>query len=101
MKIPLALLLMIALLSMTVASANAQLSAPSCAGQLRVGDVCQAAALPVPSPDKGKTGGICCEMFPPAEAPGLAPVARPAAHVEPARPRAASRMQPHWRPPRL
>lgn len=93
-------LLMISLLSMTVATASAGPSAPSCSSQLRADDMCYAAALPTASAEKGKAGGICCEMFPPADGAHLFASAGQPVGLETRRLRMAGGTVPHWRPPR-
>lgn len=100
MKALFTLLLMMSLLAMTHTAASAGPAAPACATQLRADDMCHAVALPTASAEKGKAGGICCELFPPGDRLTGSPDARRATAIEPAPLGAAGQMLPHWRPPR-
>lgn len=63
MRIFATLMLMVTFVAMTVSVASADLSMKSCSSQLRADDMCYAVALPVPSAESPRKGGVCCDFF--------------------------------------
>lgn len=65
MKLLATMMLMVALVTMTVQTASADFQRPPCPSQMRVENMCYAAAVPAAAAESAKKGGgICCDLFP-------------------------------------
>ncbi len=67
MKLLATLMLMVALVTMTVQTAGADITRPPCPSQMRLDNMCYASAVPMVAAESAKKGGgICCDLFPAA-----------------------------------
>lgn len=65
MRLLATLMLMVALVTMTVQTASADISRPPCPSQMRADNMCYATALPAGAVEGAKkAGGVCCDLFP-------------------------------------
>lgn len=101
MRVLATLMLMISLVAMTMQTAAAQISQPSCTAQLRADPMCYPAALTPAQVEPAKKQGMCCDLLPAAMptphagAGGITPhPAKAGLHVLSFPP------FPPWRPPR-